>query len=102
MSHIAITMRRLLRLWPSLVLLVAGTAAAQSAGTYDLRWSTLDNGGGSSSGGSYSLAGTIGQADAASSGTASSGATYSLAPGYWPGVQSGGAATDALFGDGFE
>jgi hypothetical protein len=85
-----------------LAVFAAGTAAAQSAGTYDLSWTTLDNGGGTSSGGVYSLSGTIGQADAASSGTASSGGSFVLSPGFWPGVQTAAGPTDTLFKDGFE
>jgi hypothetical protein len=37
---------------------------AQSGGSYDLEWSTIDSGGGTSSGGRYSLTGVIGQPDA--------------------------------------
>ena len=67
---------------------------------YELSWSTIDSGGGQSSGGPYVLTGTIGQPDAAwSSGgpytltgtigqpdTAySSGGDYELLGGFWPG-----------------
>ena len=34
-------------------------------GDYEIRWSTIDGGGGTSSGGTYTLTGTIGQHDAA-------------------------------------
>ena len=34
-------------------------------GQYEISWYTIDSGGGTSSGGSYVLSGTIGQADAA-------------------------------------
>ena len=40
--------------------------AAPSANTYAVTWYTADNGGGISSSGSYEVAGTIGQMDAAS------------------------------------
>ena len=61
-------------------------AAPQSG--YDLSWSTIDGGGATpagSTGGSYSLGGTIGQADAGTPG----GGTYTLNGGFW-----GGAVTD--------
>ncbi len=63
------------------MLLVAVTAiSAQSGGGYDLTWSTLDGGGATfSTGGSYSLGGTIGQPDA---GTLSGGG-YTLNGGFW-------------------
>ncbi|MBW8039346.1 MAG: hypothetical protein FVQ85_05050 [Planctomycetes bacterium] len=44
--------------------LVSNTLA-QSGGSYELSWSTIDGGGGRSSGGQYTLLGTIGQPDAA-------------------------------------
>ncbi len=44
-------------------------------------WSTIDGGGGRSSGGPYELVGTIGQPDAAWS----SGGNYELLGGFWPG-----------------
>ncbi len=55
-------------------------ASAQSGGGYDLTWNSIDGGGAMfSSGGAYSLGGTIGQADA---GTMSGGA-YTLNGGFW-------------------
>ncbi len=48
---------------------------------YELSWSTIDGGGGVSSGGQYVLTGTIGQPDAAWS----SGGQYELLGGFWPG-----------------
>jgi hypothetical protein len=39
-------------------------ALAQSGGDYKLIWSTIDGGGGQTSGGPYILTGTIGQPDA--------------------------------------
>jgi hypothetical protein len=47
--------------------------------TYDLSWYTIDNGGGSIGGGSYSLDGTIGQPEA---GQVSS-LSYTLVSGFW-------------------
>lgn len=59
---------------------------AQAQGGYDLSWFTMDGGGGQSSNGSYTLAGTAGQPDV---GAALTGGGYTLAGGFW-GV--GGAA----------
>ena len=50
-------------------------------GSYDLNWSTIDGGGGTSSGGQYLVRGTIGQHDAAYS----QGQQYELLGGFWPG-----------------
>jgi hypothetical protein len=47
-----------------LLLLVASPVLAQSGGVYDLTWSTVDAGGASSTGGVYSVDGTIGQPEA--------------------------------------
>ena len=51
------------------------------AGDYHISWSTIDGGGGVSSGGQYELEGTIGQPDAAYS----YGGNYELLGGFWPG-----------------
>ncbi|GJM19571.1 MAG: hypothetical protein DHS20C14_17840 [Phycisphaeraceae bacterium] len=58
-------------------------APRSSGGPYVLDWYTIDGGGGTSSGGVYTLSGTIGQHDAAAP---SSGGVFTLAPGFWPGV----------------
>ena len=50
-----------------------------SSASLALPWWTADGGGGESSGGSYTLAGTIGQPDAGSL----TGGPYSLAGGFW-------------------
>jgi len=52
-----------------------------ASGQYELSWYTIDGGGGQSSGGAYTLTGTIGQPDAAWS----SGGSYELLGGFWPG-----------------
>src|SRR5438093_13726584 len=65
---------------PLLGLLFAVTRL--SAQNYSIDWFTTDGGGGSSSGGSYTLSGTIGQPDAGTS----SGGTYTLEGGFWPGI----------------
>ncbi len=58
------------------------TISAQTGGTYDLTWSSLDGGGAmpaGSTGGTYSLGGTIGQADAGPL----TGGNYQLSGGFW-------------------
>lgn len=50
-----------------------------SSAAYDLSWWTVDGGGGQSSGGVYTLSGTVGQADAG----ALSGGNYTIAGGFW-------------------
>ena len=54
---------------------------ATSYGDYVVDWSTIDGGGGTSSGGQYTLSGTIGQPDA----SYSAGGDYELLGGFWPG-----------------
>jgi hypothetical protein len=49
------------------------------AQNFSIDWSTIDSGGGTSTGGIYSVSGTIGQPDAGSM----SGGTYSVAGGFW-------------------
>ena len=48
---------------------------------YEIVWHTIDGGGGTSAGGAYVLAGTIGQPDA----DWSEGGGYELLGGFWPG-----------------
>jgi hypothetical protein len=62
---------------PALALL-AGLAAAQ-AGSLDLAWFTVDGGGGHSSGGAFTLSGTIGQPDAGRL----TGGSFALDGGFW-------------------
>ena len=57
---------------------------AGSGGPYVLEWTTIDGGGGTSSGGGFVLSGTIGQHDA---GTVMTGGSFSLTGGFWPGMQ---------------
>jgi len=59
------------------VVLAASTATAQ----YEISWYTIDGGGGRSTGGPYTLTGTIGQPDAAYS----AGGNFELLGGFWPG-----------------
>ena len=59
------------------VFLLAIPANAQS---YSIDWYTIDGGGGTSTGGVYSVSGTIGQPDA---GPTMSGGNYSVDGGFW-------------------
>lgn len=54
---------------------------APTLADYSITWYTIDGGGGTSSGGLYTLTGTIGQPDAAYS----AGSGYELLGGFWPG-----------------
>lgn len=67
-----------------------------SAQNYSINWSTIDGGGGSSTGGVYSVSGTIGQPDA---GGPLTNGQYSVIGGFWAwpvAVQSAGAPTLAI------
>ena len=59
--------------------LAIGSPIVTRAQNYDLSWFTIDGGGGLSSGGAYSLSGTIGQPDAGHM----SGNGFSLDGGFW-------------------
>ena len=60
------------------------TSVAQSDDAYNLSWKTTDGGGGGpSSGGSFTLNGTIGQPDASAP---MSGGVFTISGGFWPGV----------------
>lgn len=68
----------------AVALLLAGVAVAhaQTGGPYDLTWSTVDGGGATfSTGGSYTLGGTVGQPDAG----VLAGGDYTLSGGFWLG-----------------
>jgi len=70
-----------------LFLLASFSARAQ---TFDISWFTIDGGGGTSTGGVYSVSGTIGQPDAG----ILSGGNYELTGGFWSvvsAIQMGGA-----------
>ncbi len=65
-----------------LLLLPTAVILAQSGGDYNLEWNTMDGGGHTfSTGGAYSLGGTVGQPDAG----AMSGGDYVLVGGFWGG-----------------
>src|SRR5436190_22941902 len=59
-----------------------GSAQAQSGGTFNLGWHTLNSAGGLSSGGNFGLDGTVGQPEAS---PASVGGGYALTGGFWTG-----------------
>ncbi len=68
--------QRLVALVICLVVFFCLRASAQS---YAIDWSTIDGGGGTSTGGVYSVSGTIGQPDAGHM----SGGNYSIDGGFW-------------------
>jgi hypothetical protein len=61
----------------SVIIAAIGTAAASAQ--YSIDWYTIDGGGGTSSGGVYTLSGTIGQPDAGRM----SGGSFTLDGGFW-------------------
>jgi len=64
----------------SVALALAITALRTEAQSFSIDWFTIDGGGGASTGGVYSVSGTIGQPDA---GGPLSGGQYSLIGGFW-------------------
>jgi hypothetical protein len=60
-------------------IVLATLASNAGAQNYSIDWSTIDGGGGTSTGGVYSGSGTIGQHDAG----AMSGGSYSVVGGFW-------------------
>ena len=84
----------------ALLTLVSSSAIAQlSGGQFAITESTIDNGGGVSTGAQFLLMGTIGQPDAALQ--AASGGNFALQGGFWAGG-AGGPADQVIFADGFE
>ena len=77
--------------------LLISTPCLQAWGqSYSIDWSTIDGGGGTSTGGTYSVSGTIGQPDAG----AMSGGHYTLQGGFWgviAAVQTPGAPLLSIF-----
>jgi|ERR1043166_1099084 len=69
-----------------LLFAVAATLSLLPSGargqTYSIDWYTIDGGGGTSTGGAYSLSGTIGQPDAGGM----SGGSFSIDGGFWSGI----------------
>lgn len=66
--------------WPFLAATLFLAALSVSAQSYAINWHKIAGGGGTSSGGQYSVSGTIGQPDASS---AMTGGNYSLTGGFW-------------------
>lgn len=61
------------------------TAHPAWAQTFELSWNTIDDGGATfSTGGTYSLGGTIGQPDAGSFAAPLTGGNFELVGGFWP------------------
>jgi len=67
--------------WILSIIIFTVAISTASDTRYQLNWSTIDGGGRMSTGGTYTLTGTIGQPDAAYS----AGAQYELLGGFWPG-----------------
>jgi len=86
---------RILRMLSVLTFAVYTTACSS---TFEINWSTIDDGGGSTStGGVYSVSGTIGRPDAAAA--SMTGGQYSLTGGFWAiqAVQISGAPLLSIF-----
>ena len=78
------------------LLLLAAAACPANAQSYSIDWSTVDGGGGTSTGGVYSVSGTVGQPDTG----AMSGGNFTLQGGFWgviAAVQSPGAPLLSIF-----
>jgi len=79
-----INLRTIIFFLLALALLIS-SASAQSGGDYDLSWTTIDSGGGISTGADYALTGTIAQPDP----DRISSCLYYLSGGFWfapPGI----------------
>lgn len=63
------------------LMILVGLPARGLAQSYAVNWSTIDGGGGTSTGGVYSVTGTIGQPDA---GGPMTNGVYSVTGGFWP------------------
>jgi hypothetical protein len=81
---------------------LAGGAAAQVGGNYDLHWNVTGAGGAKMSGGVYTLNGTVGQADASASGAMTGASNTALRGGFWKAAVSCDGHSDAIFCSGFE
>ena len=67
------------RAWATALEWLLATAILGQAADYSLDWSTVDGGGGTSTGGVYTVSGTVGQPDAGRMG----GGNYSVSGGFW-------------------
>lgn len=77
--------------------MAAGSLAVAVGGGFEINWHTLDGGGGTSTGGSFELSGTIGQADA---GAAITGGSFAVVGGFWAGGAMASSCPADLNGDG--
>ncbi len=77
-------------------LLAVAAFASVAAAQYSVNWYTIDGGGGTSTGGGYTISGTIGQPDA---GPAMTGSTYTVTGGFWVGTGTGGTGCSACAAD---
>jgi hypothetical protein len=91
------TMRALIGLF----LLASGPSAFAQSGELRVDWASIDAGGGSSTGGIYSVSGTIAQVDADPLQPASGG-NFELTGGFWAGIAPQSSQPDAIFNNGFE
>ena len=84
-------------LFVAIGLLAALFSRSASAQTYSINWYTIDGGGGTSTGGVYSVSGTIGQPDASTQ--TMTGGNYSVTGGFWSlfAVQTPGAPVLRIF-----
>jgi hypothetical protein len=71
--------KKILAIFLGMVLIVLTLTASAHAQSYAITWWTVDGGGGTSTGGGYTLSGTIGQPDAG----VLSGGGYTLTGGFW-------------------
>jgi len=67
-------------------ILVGAAGSSAMAQDFSINWYTIDGGGGTSTGGDFSLSGTIGQHDA---GGPMTGGDFSLTGGFWVGTGGG-------------
>ncbi len=82
----------------ALALAGAPALAGPGGGAFEIPWYTIDSGGTSSVvGGSFELAGTIGQPDA---GVTMTGGSFSLTGGFWAGINNVPPCAPDLNGDG--
>ncbi|MDX2197788.1 MAG: hypothetical protein SF069_02320 [Phycisphaerae bacterium] len=87
--------RNVLTRFSALTVVAALGLVAQAQ--YAINWYTIDGGGGTSTGGTYILSGTIGQPDAGTM----TGGTYALAGGFWAGIQPDGELLGDMNCNGF-
>jgi hypothetical protein len=67
------------RFWPAILFVTLLFHISTAQGQFAIKWSTIDGGGGTSTGGVYSVSGTIGQPDAGKM----SGGNFSLEGDFW-------------------